>query len=96
MSNVEKVKELLLEFYQADYYPNIRDDYATRICQLFESKPDESRMLTKEEINKVYDELKPEWTVGMERIALCSAQDAKTASIVRKEMELKFNNDSNK
>jgi len=32
---VEAVKEFLLAYYQADYYPNIRDDYAKEICSLF-------------------------------------------------------------
>ena len=31
----EVVNKLLLAYYQADYYPNIRDDYAKEICSLF-------------------------------------------------------------
>jgi len=38
---VEAVKKLLLAYYQADYYPNIRDDYAKEICSLFEPISDE-------------------------------------------------------
>jgi len=33
---VEAVKEILLKYYQADYYPNIRDDYTKEICSLFD------------------------------------------------------------
>jgi len=43
---VEEVKKILLAYYQANYYPNIRDDYAKEICQLFKDnekpEPDEN------------------------------------------------------
>jgi len=34
----EEVKKILLKYYQADYYPAIRDDVAEEICQLFKLK----------------------------------------------------------
>ena len=51
----------------------------------FEPKPSESRLLSPEEINKVIDGLKPEWTAGLERRALLEAQRDLTASSVRRE-----------
>lgn len=46
-----------------------------------EPKPDESRLLTKEERDEIYDNADIK-TCGDERIAYCKAQDTKTAAIL--------------
>lgn len=44
------------------------------------------RLLKKAERDEVYDSLPANATVGAERIALCQAQDAKTAHLVAQEI----------
>jgi hypothetical protein len=38
MNNIEAVKEILLHYYEADYYPNIRYDYARQIDALCQQR----------------------------------------------------------
>ena len=78
MSKIEKVIKRLECYGRARRSPEATRNHARDICQLFEPKPDEGRLLTQEEINKAYDDA-PE-PLGTLEVALV-AQDAKTASI---------------
>lgn len=85
MDRIGEVKKIL-DYFMRDnhnFYPSPKTaELAQEICQLFEPKPDQSRLLTDEERNNIVNSIpERQWGCGSCTERLVKAQDAKTASI---------------
>lgn len=88
-NKIEEMKKIIKENKRWTFGSEEVEELARRIYQLFEPKPDESRLLTDEEIAQTY--IGKEYYPTAHDGELAKTQDTKTASIYQDKIQELFN-----